>query len=104
MFDIPNASNYFAIDVGGQLMRLYSLNSDLDCDATQVNWLTNDLELYTGTSIEPYWKAIQYHLFHERPDRESEIQKSKSLFQSKREKGYFYCENGISQLVQDFNH
>lgn len=50
------------------------------------------------------WKAIQYHLFHERPDRESEIQKSKSLFQSKREKGYFYCENGISQLVQDFNH
>ncbi|MBN2682738.1 MAG: fibronectin type III domain-containing protein [Bacteroidales bacterium] len=62
MFDIPNASNYFAIDIGGKLMRLYALNSDLDCDATQLSWFTNDLQLYTGTTIEPFWKAIQYHV------------------------------------------
>ncbi|MFH2142080.1 MAG: fibronectin type III domain-containing protein, partial [Bacteroidota bacterium] len=62
MFDIPNNSNYFAIDVGGQLMRLYNLNSDLECDASQLGWFEGDLQNYTGTGIEPYWKALQYHI------------------------------------------
>jgi len=62
MFDIPNANNYFALNIGGNLMRLYNLNTDLDCDGTQLDWFTNDLQLYTGTNYQPYWKAIQYHI------------------------------------------
>ncbi|MFM2038292.1 MAG: hypothetical protein RL432_1231 [Bacteroidota bacterium] len=50
------------------------------------------------------WKALQYHLHHDRPDRETDISKSRILFERKREIGYFYCENGISNLEQKFPH
>lgn len=49
------------------------------------------------------WKAIQYHLHHERPQREDAIEITKEIFLQKKEKAYFYCENGISNLEQDFN-
>jgi hypothetical protein len=61
-FDIPNSNAYFSLSMGGNLLRLYSLNSDMGCDPVQLNWLTNDLQLHTGTSSDPYWKAIQYHI------------------------------------------
>jgi hypothetical protein len=61
-FDIPNSNAYFALTMGGNLLRLYSLNSDMGCDPVQVNWFTNDLQMHTGTSADPYWKAIQYHI------------------------------------------
>ena len=50
------------------------------------------------------WKALQYHLHHERPDREIDISKSREMFENKREIGYFYCENGLSNLEQKFPH
>lgn len=50
------------------------------------------------------WKALQYHLHHERPDREIDITTSRNLFEHKREIGYFYCENGLSNLAQKFPH
>ena len=50
------------------------------------------------------WKALQYHLHHERPDREIDISASRNLFERKREIGYFYCENGLSNLEQKFPH
>lgn len=50
------------------------------------------------------WKALQYHLHHERPDREIDISTSRNLFERKREIGYFYCENGLSNLAQKFPH
>lgn len=50
------------------------------------------------------WKAIQYHLHHERPSREQEISQSKQLFEEKKEIGYFYCENGLSTLISKFPH
>jgi GT2 family glycosyltransferase len=50
------------------------------------------------------WKALQYHLHHERPDREIDIGKSREMFENKREIGYFYCENGLSNLEQKFPH
>lgn len=54
--------------------------------------------------INMRWKVIQYHLFHERPDREIDIGNSKNLFYKKQEKGYFYCENGLAQVEDDFNY
>lgn len=61
MFDIPNSNTYYSLAIGGNLLRLYTLNTELDCDATQQSWLANDLQLHTGTSDEPYWKFAQYH-------------------------------------------
>lgn len=61
LFDIPNSSNYYAFSVN-RLFRFYCLNSDLDCDPTQVNWFHNDLQNYTDNEHEPYWKFIQYHI------------------------------------------
>ena len=46
-------------------------------------------------SINLRWKAIQYHLFHERPEREEDVKQSRTLFESKKEQGYFFCEHGI---------
>lgn len=66
LFDISNSDNYYAFNFGGQLLRLYTLKSDESvsaCDNTaQLNWFLNDLQTYTGTSSEPYWKFIQYHI------------------------------------------
>ncbi|NSW45897.1 MAG: cadherin-like beta sandwich domain-containing protein [Bacteroidales bacterium] len=61
-FDIPNVNAYFALSFGGNLLRIYNLNSEIDCDATQLNWLTNDLQLYSTSNNTPYWKAVQYHI------------------------------------------
>jgi len=61
-FDIPNSNAYFALTFGGSLIRIYQLNSEIECNSSQLNWLTNDLQLHTNTSAEPYWKAVQYHI------------------------------------------
>jgi hypothetical protein len=64
-FDVPISNAYDALQIGGNLLRLYSLNSELSgeavCDATEKSWLSNDLALYTGTASEPYWKFAHYH-------------------------------------------
>ncbi len=62
MFDVPNVNVYYALSFGGNLFRMYNLNSDLGCDATQVNWFTSDLQAHTGTSSATYWKGVQYHV------------------------------------------
>lgn len=62
MFDIPNANVYYALSFGGNLIRVYNLNSELECNSTQLNWLTSDLQAHTGTASETYWKAVQYHI------------------------------------------
>jgi acid phosphatase type 7 len=66
LFDVTNANDYYAISFGGNLFRFYSLNViangiDVCADTAQTNWFTNDLNNYTGTSSEPYWKFCQYH-------------------------------------------
>lgn len=61
LFDIPNNSNYYAFSAG-KLFRFYCMNTDLECDQTQLDWFTNDCETYTGNIHEPYWKFIQYHI------------------------------------------
>ena len=63
IFDIPNTFDYYSLGIGGNLIRIYSLNTELEgCDPSQLNWLTNDLKLHTGTAVEPYWKFAQYHV------------------------------------------
>ncbi|MCX7862399.1 MAG: metallophosphoesterase [Bacteroidales bacterium] len=61
-FDIPNINAYYAFNFGGKLFRLYNLNSEIECDASQLNWFTNDLQMYSTPANEPYWKMVQYHI------------------------------------------
>ncbi|MBI5217620.1 MAG: T9SS type A sorting domain-containing protein [Bacteroidia bacterium] len=61
MFDVPNNNTYYSLGVGGKLLRIYTLNTEIGCDADQQNWLANDLQLHTGNTNEPYWKFVQYH-------------------------------------------
>ena len=50
------------------------------------------------------WKAIEYHLDHNRPEREIAVNQSKNLFESKKEIGYYFCENGVNTLYNKFPH
>jgi len=61
MFDIPNNNTCYSLSVGGKLLRIYTLNTEIGCDTVQQNWLANDLQLHTGNTSEPYWKFVQYH-------------------------------------------
>lgn len=61
MFDIPDNNTFYSLPIGGNLLRIYTLNTELGCDTAQQNWLSNDLQLHTGTPDEPYWKFAQYH-------------------------------------------
>ena len=61
LFDIPQ-DEYYSLNIHNGLFRLYSLSSEVGaCDNTQLNWLTNDLQNYTNTPLEPYWKIAQHH-------------------------------------------
>ncbi|MGD0712506.1 MAG: metallophosphoesterase [Bacteroidales bacterium] len=66
VFDVPTSTQYYALQIAGNLLRIYSLNSEVGgttavCDATEQTWLHNDLVNYTGTANEPYWKFAQWH-------------------------------------------
>lgn len=63
MFDIP-FDEYYSLTINGGLLRLYMLNSELNAcnDIEQLNWLTNDLQLNTGTATDPCWKFATYHV------------------------------------------
>lgn len=64
MFDVSNTDVYYATNFGGNLFRLYTLNSepsDVCNDVIQKNWLVNDLQQNSTPSNTPYWKIVQYH-------------------------------------------
>ncbi len=57
MFDIPSSNVYYALPVGGDFMRLYTLNSEITPGSTQASWLLSDLQANTAVK----WKIGQYH-------------------------------------------
>ncbi|MBL4703108.1 MAG: metallophosphoesterase, partial [Flavobacteriales bacterium] len=58
MFDTPTADQYYGITLGGDLLRLYTLNTEISIGGTQKTWLENDL-IATGDNVD--WKFAQYH-------------------------------------------
>ena len=66
LFDIESSTNYYALNFGGNLFRMYTLKVVEDVsvcpDTAQVNWFVNDLQNYTNTSSQTYWKMVQYHV------------------------------------------
>lgn len=57
IFDVAAPNAYYAYNFGGNLLRLYTLNSKL-ASGDQFTWLERDLMEYQGRSI---WKFAQYH-------------------------------------------
>ena len=58
LFDTPSIDEYFALTLGGDLLRLYTLNTEIAIGGVQTTWLENDL-IATGDNVE--WKFAQYH-------------------------------------------
>ncbi|MDY8136639.1 fibronectin type III domain-containing protein [Aquimarina sp. 2201CG5-10] len=60
LFDIPTTAGgeYYALSFGGNLMRTYTLNTEVTPAGTQGTWLANDL---TANAANHTWAIAQYH-------------------------------------------
>jgi len=57
LFNTPNQNSYYAMTWGKNLIRTYTLNSEISVYGNQKTWLENDLK-NSGNLI---WKMAQYH-------------------------------------------
>ncbi len=57
LFDVPSSSVYYAITFGNNLVRTYTLNTEISIAGNQTTWLQNDLNANSNT----VWKMAQYH-------------------------------------------
>jgi Purple acid Phosphatase, N-terminal domain/Calcineurin-like phosphoesterase len=57
LFDLPYKNAYYALTLGGDLLRIYTLNTLMPAGGQQRNWLEEDL----STNTHVIWKAAQYH-------------------------------------------
>ena len=57
LFDVKNEHIYYALNLGGDLLRVYTLNSLIASGGNQKNWLLNDLADHQHMQ----WKIAQYH-------------------------------------------
>ncbi len=58
MFDLPHPGNYYALNLGGNLLRVYTLNTMIPAAGDQKIWLENDLKIHASTTT---WRIAQYH-------------------------------------------
>ncbi|MEO1053284.1 MAG: Ig-like domain-containing protein [Bacteroidota bacterium] len=57
LFDVPSSSVYYALTFGGDLVRTYTLNTEISISGSQTTWLSNDLSANGNVT----WKMAQYH-------------------------------------------
>lgn len=57
LFDVKSSEVYYALNLGGDLLRIYTLNSLIPSGGNQRDWLERDLKAHTQTT----WKSAQYH-------------------------------------------
>lgn len=50
-------NNYYALGIAGNLLRMYTLNSEISTGGNQLDWLNNDLSANQNYK----WKFVQYH-------------------------------------------
>ena len=58
LFDVPSTDVYYALTLGGSLLRVYTLNTETSIAGNQTTWLLNDLIASQGAAT---WKFAQYH-------------------------------------------
>ncbi|WP_442265822.1 fibronectin type III domain-containing protein [Tenacibaculum sp. ZS6-P6] len=57
LFDTPSSNIYYAITFGNNLVRTYTLNTEISISGNQTSWLRSDLANNSSTK----WKIAQYH-------------------------------------------
>lgn len=57
LFDVPNPEIYYALTLGDDMLRAYTLNSLISPGGHQRDWLENDLDKHKDVR----WKMAQYH-------------------------------------------
>ncbi len=57
LFDAPNPGLVYALTLGGNLLRVYTLNTMIPASGEQRDWLENDLK----NSSDVVWRFAQYH-------------------------------------------
>ncbi len=85
LFDVPSSNVYYAITFGGNLVRSYTLNSEISISGSQTSWLSSDLQ----NSDNVVWKMAQYH----KPMRPHVSSKSEGTSQYSNWANLFYDHN-----------
>ena len=62
----------------------------------QSDSLLSQISLFSFLHLK--YRAIQFHLFHERPNREDQTAISRKLFNKKKQEGISFCKNGITKI------
>jgi len=57
LFDVPSPEVYYGLNLGGNLLRIYTLNTLIPSGGNQKNWLESDLKKHQQTT----WRFAQYH-------------------------------------------
>lgn len=58
LFDLPHPGNFYALSFGGNLLRIYTLNSMIPAGGDQKIWFEQDLQTNAANFT---WKVVQYH-------------------------------------------
>lgn len=95
LFDTPNQDSYYAMTWGNNMIRTYTLNTEISVLGNQLSWLTNDLSNSSNTT----WKMAQYH----KPMRPHTASKSEGLFVYNAWANLFY-NNGVRLVVDCDSH
>lgn len=95
LFDVKNESIYYALNFGGDLLRVYTLNSLIASGGDQKNWLHYDL----GNHSHVKWKMAQYH-FATRPHTSRKAERNDQLVNWS---SLFY-EYGVNLVVESDAH
>jgi len=95
LFDVENTKVYYALNIGGNLLRIYTLNSLIASGGDQGAWLRNDL----SRNDQMTWKFAQYHFAirpHTRAKREQNGQYKNW--------GIPFHEYGVNMVVESDAH
>ncbi len=91
LFDVPSSSVYYALTFGNNLIRTYTLNTEISISGSQTSWLQNDLNASNGL----IWKMAQYH----KPMRPHVSSKSEGNSQYSNWAQLFY-DKGVKLVVE----
>ncbi len=91
LFDVPSSNVYYAITFGNNLVRTYTLNTEISISGNQTTWLRNDLNANPNT----IWKMAQYH----KPMRPHVSSKSEGINQYNNWAQLFY-DKGVKLVVE----
>ena len=92
LFDVESSNIYYAYNIGGDLLRVYTLNTEISISGNQTTWLSSDLQANAGSVT---WKFAQYH----KPMRPHVSGKSEGNNQYNNWASLFY-QHGVKLVVE----